>query len=85
MEEEQENKNKKKRRRRRRRTTRRRTKVVTAKLKSQDGVFILEFLLLYIIVNFYRSESCLRFQLKLKYGLLFAKGEAQIQQERRAV
>jgi hypothetical protein len=54
MEEEQEKKNKKKRRRRRR-------KVVTAKLKSQDSVFILEFLLLNIIVNFCKSESCLRF------------------------
>jgi hypothetical protein len=65
MGEEQEKKNKKKSRRRtRRRKTRRRRrrrKVVTAKLKSQDSVFILEFLLLHIIVNFCKSESCLRF------------------------
>jgi len=59
VEEEQENKNKNRSRRRTRRTKRR--KVVTAKLKSQDSVFILEFLLLHIIVNFCKSESCLPF------------------------
>jgi hypothetical protein len=48
MEEEQEKKNKMRRRTRRR-------KVVTAKLKSQNSVFILEFLLLHIIVNFYKK------------------------------
>jgi hypothetical protein len=48
MDEEQDKKNKKKRGRRTR-------KVVTVKIKSQNGVFILEFLLLHIIVNFYKK------------------------------
>ena len=30
---------------------------MTAKLKSQDSVFILEFLLLHIIVNFYKKVN----------------------------
>jgi len=55
-----------------------------AKLKTQDSVFILEFLLLYIIVNFYKKVN-LVFNFKLKYGILFSKGEVQIQQEMRAV
>jgi hypothetical protein len=47
-------KKKQKKKRGRRRTTWRRN-AVTAKLKTQDSVFILEFLLLHIVVNFYKK------------------------------